>query len=792
MANGTANLFTICGPTNLTNSSIINNSAQGGSIFHLFKENTIANITGNYVAENIITNIGDTFIFKFYEKDNSNPPYSYQYSLPVQKAIIVDNTFNNNTYIPPNSADGKFVDILMSNFANTNNLDVHGNEYVHNALNVTTWDIIGKSSDNDNYIINATVTLRSIYNDTVRNGTITLKDKDGNPIGTYQVVNGTCNIAIPKNQVPAGTNENNMQIEFHSYFKHYQYYDQLKYSHITVDAQPNPVTLGNTVTISGDLTDQDDSSIPIAGGTITITINGEVYTTTTDSNGHYTLDNVPSSVGTKSVKAVFDVDLGYERSEAQTTFVVTDEAEKLPTDIQIVLPDTVGKVFTPITINVTLFNVTDHPEELVSLDGKTVHVNVTSATVDNAIITTPYEGVITNGKYSFEYTPQNAIGINITATFDEDEIYAADTDTKSIPEFGLIEPTLTIVADPTNGYVGDNVKLTATLLDENNQPITDAVVAISIDGTPLSYLPPTDENGQISITVPNQQYKEQPYHVVASYGGKTAVYSGATGTTEYTISKYPTSVEITPLEPESVVLNTPFDITVTLKNNTQNSTEPLEGKAIIVKVNNEVVYDGTNGRTDANGQITFQYSVNNNNPFTIEAIFEGDEVYEGSSDTEVYTDEIELLTSIITIDIEKKTVIVNESVRIYGNLMDSQDNVIANAKVSIKINNRVSLSLVSRNFFCSNFSLLNARTTLSPVRFSRVIKVTRSINPWKILNFGTTSDIIVITEPSIAAAPTSIIQLISGAVFIAITTEIIQNSGALSIIDNIIIITPCT
>ena len=107
------------------------------------------------------------------------------------------------------------------------------------------------------------------------------------------------------------------------------------------------------------------------------------------------MDNVPSSVGTKSVKAVFDVDLGYERSEAQTTFVVTDEAEKLPTDIQIVLPDTVGKVFTPITIDVTLFNVTDHPEELVSLDGKTVHVNVTSATVDNAIITTPYEGVIT-------------------------------------------------------------------------------------------------------------------------------------------------------------------------------------------------------------------------------------------------------------------------------------------------------------------------------------------------------------------------------------------------------------
>ena len=67
-----------------------------------------------------------------------------------------------------------------------------------------------------------------------------------------------------------------------------------------------------------------------------------------------------------------------------------------------------------------------------------------------------------------------------------------------------------------------------------------------------------------------------------------------------------------------------------------------------------------------------------------------------------------------------------------------------------------------------------------------------SINSWNSLNFGITSDMIKIADPRIATAPTTIIQLISGAVVIAMITEIIKNNGALNIIFNIIKVTICT
>ena len=112
--------------------------------------------------------------------------------------------------------------------------------------------------------------------------------------------------------------------------------------------------------------------------------------------------------------------------------------------------------------------------------------------------------------------------------------------------------------------------------------------------------------------------------------------------------------------------------------------------------------------------------------------------------------------------------------------------------LSMNIKSFVSTSFVFTNFFFSSASLLNARITLSPVKFSRVSRVILSTSSWNTLNFGITSDIISTTEPSIAAAPTQIIHPISGAVCIAIITEIIQNSGALTIIASIIIITFCT
>ena len=96
--------------------------------------------------------------------------------------------------------------------------------------------------------------------------------------------------------------------------------------------------------------------------------------------------------------------------------------------------------------------------------------------------------------------------------------------------------------------------------------------------------------------------------------------------------------------------------------------------------------------------------------------------------------------------------------------------------------------LVFSNFFFSYFSLLKARITRRPVRFSRVRRVILSSNFWKILNFGTTSAMMVNTKIRIAPADTAIIQVMSGAVSKAMTRAKIQNIGARISIDKIIVI----
>ncbi len=88
----------------------------------------------------------------------------------------------------------------------------------------------------------------------------------------------------------------------------------------------------------------------------------------------------------------------------------------------------------------------------------------------------------------------------------------------------------------------------------------------------------------------------------------------------------------------------------------------------------------------------------------------------------------------------------------------------------------VSSVLAVSNFLCSILSLLNARITRRPVRFSRVRRVILSMSFWKILNFGITTLRIETTQTMTMPIARAIIQVMSAAVrkaWIIATTAII-------------------
>ena len=91
--------------------------------------------------------------------------------------------------------------------------------------------------------------------------------------------------------------------------------------------------------------------------------------------------------------------------------------------------------------------------------------------------------------------------------------------------------------------------------------------------------------------------------------------------------------------------------------------------------------------TDENGVLKFTYTAKNNTPLTFEAWFEGDAIYQGSSAREVYNYNIALLNSFLTADVRQSPVYVNDTVEIYGTLIDSQGNNISGANLNIIIDN---------------------------------------------------------------------------------------------------------
>ena len=77
---------------------------------------------------------------------------------------------------------------------------------------------------------------------------------------------------------------------------------------LTIDPV-NDTLSGDDVTISGKLVDEDGN--PVKGAEVTVTVDGESKTVTTDKNGKYNATFPTSDVGTKLVTVDYEGDTDY-------------------------------------------------------------------------------------------------------------------------------------------------------------------------------------------------------------------------------------------------------------------------------------------------------------------------------------------------------------------------------------------------------------------------------------------------------------------------------------------------
>jgi gliding motility-associated-like protein len=344
--------------------------------------------------------------------------------------------------------------------------------------------------------------------------TITVVDENGDPIaGATVTINGEDYVTDENGQVtielPDGEYDYTVTANGYEDFT-----GTITVDDENVDETITMITETHTITI----TVLDENGDPIAGAIVTI--NGETYTT--DENGQVTV-TLPD--GTYNYTVVAD---GYHNNGGTITVNGEDVEETVN-----MVPETEPTY----TITITVVDENGDP-----IEGATVTINgVTYTTDENGQVTV----TLPDGTYNYTVVADGYHNNGGTITVDGEDV----------------DETITMITETHT--------ITITVLDENGDPIEGAIV--TIDGE--EYV--TDENGQVTIELPDGEYD----YTVTANG-----YEDFTGTI---------TVDGENVDETITMITETHTITITV---VDENGDPIEGAIVTI--------DGEDYTTDENGQVT--------------------------------------------------------------------------------------------------------------------------------------------------------------------------------------------
>nr|WQH65246.1 Ig-like domain repeat protein [Methanosphaera sp. ISO3-F5] len=388
-----------------------------------------------------------------------------EFGLKVSDVDVII-TVNGKNYTTTTDENGEYSYNYLTGLTGVNNVTVTfiGDNNLIGTSNKTTFNV---SKEETNVVAEITpkpgtslvdVKVTDSEGKPVTEGTVEIKDGD-KVIGTGRVINGTVTISVPTEAgktynldvVYDGTTvygNSSSKIEETQIPKH----------NITVIPDPiKPVVIGETFNVSGKVVDENNR--PIANTEINVTVNGETVPVKTDENGTYSYSYPTNSTGTNNITVSFEDEV--HKVEYKYNFTVSP----LITTITFETPSTI-KLGLPSTINGIL----------VDQYGKAVpNAKVTVKVGDKTLNATTDK----NGKYSVTTTPTK-VGINnIIVSYAGNETYRA-TDNTGVLLVDKLDTILTLnVSSPAK--VG-NVNITGTLLDENNKPVSNKPIKVTVNG----------------------------------------------------------------------------------------------------------------------------------------------------------------------------------------------------------------------------------------------------------------------------------------------------------------------
>lgn len=676
-----------------SNSTVVNNSVDGNTYLN---NNTIA--------------YNNTF--------NSLEPIGI---ITISNSTINNLTFRktslNNSVIVENSNIGSVKFQAASSGYNTQNITLKNNNILGNMIvselsgrvnniNITSNNITGilAFGDKKNQVItnisiinnriisqlNYTVkTTQKSANITIKNNALFAKDVYGNDA----VLNGAKEkeSIIILNNMPTANKTNTT---------------------LTLDSF-EPVKINKTFTITGKLTDNNSNAITNAN--ILLIFNGVATVVKTNSEGVYSHDYVVDNFEENTL-IVSD----YNNGALNATYVsVKFNATKINT--QIIL----NPIETPVINSNMIIS-----GKLVDVDGNiipdtTVALNINNNTYDLL--------VDSNGTFEYVYNVNSIETINITLSYSGNNSYNPSVNATSV-NVRKIKTTITVT--PINEYIGENITLTANLLNEYGNPVTGGNIVFKINGKTLrtdgkfnSDMPPMKfsvVNGIVTYTLNAESYLCNARNITATYSGSGIYEESRSSAVDIKLNKRIAFVNLT-LNPSVAKQNDNIIFMVSVKDITPNTTNTIvkNGK-MIFKINGKTLKDEDGNIIILNvtdGMLNFTYKVplglaatdnaNNIRNYMVEAVY-SNKIY--TSYTKANTtftlekSDISFNYDIVTYNTTSKKLLIKANLTDYmGNL------VVGTNKICIKVNEK---SIMDENNQIKYFMINNGQIDLSDIQLT--------------------------------------------------------------------------
>jgi hypothetical protein len=332
----------------------------------------------------------------------------------------------------------------------------------------------------------------------------------------------------------------------------------------------------------------------------------------TDTEDNIVTDNILYGVQTRGSISVYaeEDDNTIERNMPDATIVTMDDVRAIVGQTAIVNA----------TITDSLGNIIDY--------GVVTFVDNSTGKVIKVVT------VSSNGTASCEVQSNMAVNKTIIAMYGDE---FTEAEGSAIVEFGKAYTTITI--NEFNATVGKETVISATVLDENGNPVNGGKVAFKVNGKTLK-----DENGKVIYAQVVNGIASITYLVPDSWAGKnlsiSAVYSGSTvfnnsrseevkvnvtmvveEEQEEEIVEINPSIKIDPL-PTNVTTGTTLPVTVQVT----GTPSPLNSGKMVLKLNGKTLKDA-NGKVIyadvVDGKATFNvdFETTRTKDFTVKAVF---------------------------------------------------------------------------------------------------------------------------------------------------------------------------